>query len=336
MVRRMTVTLSTATPPPPATRDEAIARRAEGQVGVLTIHQIRDAGGTDALARSRVRSGRWQRLYTGIYAVHSGPITWHARAWAAVLAGGSGAALSHESAAYLDRLALRPPEVIDVLLPPSAGVPRMRGVVFHRSKTYFRGMESPPRTSRVRTLSDRLDRAETQDEVVALLAAAVRRGLERQAMLRMLASFPRLRHRRFISGVLGDVFEGDESPLELRFHRAVERAHGLPRGQRQTRERRPGGWIRSDVRYVEFGLRTELDGELAHPGGASAADVWRDNETVIATGEVTLRYRWAHVVGQPCETAGQLIRALRRGGWRGEPRPCGPGCRLLRALVSPD
>ena len=88
--------------------------------------------------------------------------------------------------------------------------------------------------------------------------------------------------------------------------------------------------IRSDARYPEYGVRVELDGELAHPGRATSADLYRDNDVLIDTGERTFRYRWTHVAGTPCRTASQLGRALRQGGWEGSVRVCGPGCSVLR------
>ena len=44
-------------------------------------------------------------------------------------------------------------------------------------------------------------------------------------------------------------------------------------------------------------MRVELDGELADAGGRTDDDTWRDNEAVVGTEEITLRYRWSHVVG---------------------------------------
>jgi hypothetical protein len=62
-----------------------------------------------------------------------------------------------------------------------------------------------------------------------------------------------------------DVAEGARSPLELAFLRNVERAHGLPRSERQLRW---GGrrviWI--DVDHLLFRTRVELDGQLGHQG----------------------------------------------------------------------
>ncbi len=73
-------------------------------------------------------------------------------------------------------------------------------------------------------------------------------------------------------------------------------------------------------------MRCELDGELAHPGGRTDSDTWRDNAVLIERGDITLRYRWGHVALTPCATAAQVAAALRLRGWRGAPRACKPDC----------
>src|SRR5699024_4662425 len=110
-----------------------------------------------------------------------------------------------------------------------------------------------------------------------------------------LARRARIRHRALVTDVLAAVADGVESPLEHRYHRDVGAAHGLPRAELQVRERLAGGWIRADCRYRRYRLRVEVDGRLAHPGGRTDADTWRDNAALLATEEITLRYRWRHV-----------------------------------------
>ena len=136
----------------------------------------------------------------------------------------------------------------------------------------------------------------------------------------------RVRHRSLVRELLGPGSEAIESPLEYRYARYVERAHRLPRGATQVRQLVGGRWIRADRVYD--GVRVELDGQLAHPFGATDEDVWRDNAVVLAHREVTLRYRWRHVAAEPCATAAQVRQALGQAGWRDRSRPCGPRCAL--------
>lgn len=166
------------------------------------------------------------------------------------------------------------------------------------------------------------------DAVVGLVCDAVRGGVQPGTLLLFARRRSRLPGRELLLAMLDEVRAGVESPLELRFARDVERAHGLPRGVAQRWERVDGRWIRADRVYVGFGVRAELDGSLAHPFGATDDDVWRDNAVLVTSGDTTLRYRWRHVAVTPCATAVQLVAALRTRGWRGTPRPCSPTCPL--------
>src|SRR5581483_5233997 len=85
--------------------------------------------------RYRVRVGRLYRVFRGVYSVGRPPITVQEWASAAVLACGSGAALSHSSAMVLWgywRHWEPPPEVTVV------GDRRTKGIRVHRSTTLLR------------------------------------------------------------------------------------------------------------------------------------------------------------------------------------------------------
>ena len=69
----------------------------------------------------------------------------------------------------------------------------------------------------------------------------------------------------------------------------------------------------------------ELDGRVAHPGEARWRDIHRDNASAAA-GMITLRYNWADITSDPCRVAGEIAVVLRRRGWTGRIRACGPAC----------
>jgi very-short-patch-repair endonuclease len=94
-----------------------------------------------------------------------------------------------------------------------------------------------------------------------------------------------------------------------------------------TRDGRRG---RRDRVYEPYGVVIELDGRLAHQPEDKWRDTGRDN-AAAAGGHQTLRYGWSQVKWQPCDTAAEVARVLRRNGWEGRPRPCSPGCRVGRA-----
>lgn len=305
----------------------AIATLAARQDSVITTAQCIRLGANPRWVSRQVYTGRWQRLHRGVLVVHSGPPAWRTRARAALLYAGDGAALSHAAAGYIHEFLPQPPRVIDVTIPHGRRVCASAGVALHRRKRPE--LERRARfmvVTRGAATLDLLESARTQDKAVGVLCAAVRARTWPGEILGSMEGRPNGRRRAVIAELLGLVAAGIESPLELRYHRDVERRHGLPRAKLQQRQVVAGLWIRADCVYEGLGVRSELDGELAHPGGRTDDDVWRDNAVVIERGEITLRYRWRHVYGSACPTAVQLAGALRSRGWRGKPHACGPGC----------
>ncbi len=310
---------------------ETVRRRAARQDDVLTLPQLRALGLSADIVERAVAGGSFQRLYRGVVVVHSGPIAWRTRARAALLRGGPGAHLSHASAGYVLQYLDQAPQVIDVSVPEARRVAPAAGLRVHRAR-HLQGeiVARFPVTTRASTVLDLVGSARGTDEAVAIVAAAVRAGTWPEQVLAAAEGRQRMRGRRLLLEMLAAVADGAESPLELRYHRDVERRHGLPRSARQGWERVDGRWIRADVRYAQLGVRVELDGRFAHPGGRTDADTWRDNAVAIAVAELTLRYRWRHVAGDPRATAAQVALALRSRSWLGSPHPCGPGCPVSR------
>ena len=141
----------------------------------------------------------------------------------------------------------------------------------------------------------------------------------------------KLRWRADLRELVAAAASGDHSVLEFRYHRDVERAHGLPESTRQVPFTGPGGRRgRRDRVYEPYGVIIELDGRLAHSPENQWKDKTRDNAAVVA-GQRTLRYGWAQVKWKPCATAAEVARVLRLHGWDGRPRRCSPGC-----VVNPE
>ena len=65
---------------------------------------------------------------------------------------------------------------------------------------------------------------------------------------------------------------GVHSVLEFRYLRDVERAHGLPKADRQARAVQRSSTVYRDVLYREYRVAVELDGQASHP----ADQRWRD------------------------------------------------------------
>ena len=177
--------------------------------------------------------------------------------------------------------------------------------------------------------------ADNRDNVVAWISRGIARNLVTSAELRAaMAARGRLRWRDQLDEIIGAVAGGAHFPLEYRYGHDVERAHGLPAATRQAKFVMPDGSRGFRDRYYEkYGLIVELDGAGYHPVEQRGHDQARDNEAAAVVG-ATLRYGWADVARAPCETAGQVYRALRKHGYLGPIKPCSPGCRAVLA-VSP-
>ncbi|MDO8122085.1 type IV toxin-antitoxin system AbiEi family antitoxin domain-containing protein [Isoptericola sp. b490] len=305
---------------------DQLERLAAQQDGVVSRAQVLALGGSHGLLTRAVDSGRWRRLLPGVVVTHSGPVPWIARAQAAALYAGRGAALSHAAAGYLLGFVRKAPRTVDVSVPAARRVRNQPGLRVHRRRSVPVLPWSPPLVTAAATVLDLVELASTEDDVVSLVAAAVRARVPVASVASEIARRPRLRTRGLLVELLTDVGEGVESALELRFRRDVERRHGLPRATLQVRERVGGRWIRADALYAGMGVRVELDGSLGHPGGRTDADTWRDNAVAVERLELTLRYRWSHVVGGACATAAQVEAALRSRGWQGRAHPCSPRC----------
>jgi len=259
--------------------------------------------------------------------------------WAALLAAGPGAVLSHETAAEFQRLSDKPAESIHVTVPWQRRIKVMNGVSLHRctrAGEIVLEYSNPPLTRIEETVLDLTQAAATFDDVCGWVTRAFARDLTDAATLRTaMCQRTRLRWRAELHELIVTAASGDHSALEYRYGRDVERAHGLPQSVRQAPFEGPAGRRgRRDRLYRDYGVVVELDGRLAHPVEAQWRDQTRDN-AAAADGQYTLRYGWVQVTRHACETAAQVTRVLRGRGWTGRPRPCSPGCPVARLAGRP-
>jgi len=306
------------------------------QGGVVSRSQALRAGLTVDKIKFRVRSDRWRQLNPGVYATFTGALGRNAQLWAAILSAGPGAALSHETAAELQRLTDRPSDLIHVTVPWQRRIAAPPGVSLHRSGRAVEAVQrdsNPPRTRVEETLLDLTQTAETFDDACGWVTRAFARELTDEGRLRAaMRQRNKLRWRADLHELIAAAASGDHSVLEYRYERDVERAHGLPEPVRQAPFVGPDGRRgRRDRLYQEYGVVVELDGQLAH----LAEDQWRDkarDNAAAVDGRQSLRYGWTEVRWHPCATALQVAKVLRVRGWDGWPRPCSPGCPVERAL----
>ena len=299
---------------PRATIPPALTRLAYCQAGVVTREQVLGLGLSRNVLGRLSQTGEWQSLARGVFLTGSAPATWEALAWAGVLLGGDRARLGPASSGHLHGL-VPAPDPVDVLVPLGEAV-RVRGPwTFSQERPGARSARttgSPPRLLAGEAVLD-LAAGLSEGGVVDLVIRATAQRLVTTAGLGAALGYrSRHPHRRLLQALLADVAEGIESELELRYLRDVERAHGLPDGNRQRY--RGGLRHRTDVGYDAFALLVELDGRLGHDGAGRFRDMRRDNEFVLRA-LATLRYGWWDVVDRPCEVALQVWKVLASRGY---------------------
>ena len=310
------------------------------QQGVIARWQAQAIGLSPALIDTQLRQGRWQPLYRGVYAAYTGPPPRESVRWAGLLRAGPGAVLSHHTAAELDGLTNELGEVIHVTVGHDRRV-RLSGeerrsvappIVFHRTgrlDAIRHPARTPARTRIEETILDLTELSATFDDVLSWLCKGCGRRLVTAQLIHAAASRRgRVRWRDDILGALPLIADGVHSPLEYRYVHGVERAHGLPTAERQSRRSTASPSPRSrylDSHYRVFGVVAELDGQADHRVEDRWKDIRRDNANATS-GIVTLRFNWADVTRRPCEVASDVAEALQVRGWQGQPRPCGPLC----------
>jgi hypothetical protein len=250
-----------------------------------------------------------------------------------VLHCGDGAALSHETAAEVYGLRqVDPDEPVHVLAPHARKVAAAPWIRVHRTRLpqpeRARQMAGlPPVTCIEDTVLDLVDQSRRRGAAVGLILDACRLRLTSPERLRAaMGKRRRVRHRPLVKALCADYREGVTSPLEHKYRKDVEKAHGMPVGTRQQRDRSGTSQVYRDVDYLGFATLVELDGRRGHEGAAASfRDRKRDNASVVS-GRTTLRFGWMDVVTAPCSCAAQVAAVLARNGWTGELQACGPAC----------
>jgi hypothetical protein len=303
------------------------------QRGVFARWQVSAMGLDPRVVAASLRSRRFQRLRTGVYAAFTGSPCREAELWAAVLRAGPGAVLSHQTAAELDGFAPGPSRLIHVSVPLEKRVVRVQGIALHRSgrlEETRHPARTPPRTRVEETALDLAQLAITFDDAFSWISRPCAKRLTTPPLLlRALMSRTKVRWRAELTLALADIAEGVLSPLENRYVRNVERPHGLPAAKRQAEITCGSRRQYLDNLYEEFGIGVELDGQAYHPAEERWRDIGRDRAMAVE-GFLVLRFGWGDVSDRACQAAMELGGAAQKRGWLGSLRPCGPTCPVAR------
>ncbi len=298
-----------------------VADLLRAQDGVVARAQLLARGAVAHDVKRLLRRRELASAWPGILVAHTGPLTPRQRQWVAVLSAWP-AALTGVSA--LPGLHHGPTRLVvgpgrQPRLPPGTRVRRSdhldAEVQWHRA---------PPRVSIEHALidaaSERIGATDVPGAFAVLAEGVSARRTTVDRVLRALDDRPRVAGRRLIRDMLGDLAVGACSVLEREYLRAVERAHGLPRAERQHASLATGRLTLKDVRYR--GLIVELDGRGFHLGERADEDAFRDLAELAVTATSTIRLTYGLVFHRPCRTAFLLAEVLRGRGWRGSIRRC--------------
>ena len=286
-----------------AARLTVLARRHHGYV---TRAELNAAGLSDPAIYARVRSGRLHRRHRGVYAIgypRTEPI---ALAAAAVLAGGPGSALSHDSAAALWGLRRDWPD------PPEVTVARDRrpgGVAVHRSQALsprdVRRHHGIPTTSAARALLDITPRLSDRELARAVSDARIGRRAYPDELLELTARLPThvgaTRLRAQITGTDGLT----RSDFERDFSTFVRR-HELPRPRFGVHV----AGCEVDALFAAQRLIVECDGWEFHRDRVHfESDRARDAAT-LAAGYATIRLTAAMLAPDAEAATAQRLRTI--------------------------
>ncbi|HEX5927234.1 MAG TPA: hypothetical protein VFY45_25685 [Baekduia sp.] len=280
--------------------------------GVAARWELLAAGERSRAIQARIESGRYLRLYDGVYAIGHADLTVYGRRRAIVLACGPRAVLSHRSAA--GAWGVRPDGGTkwDVTVRSASAVRPAAPVRVFRYPTLaddeVADLDGIPTTTVARTLLD----------LAAIVPAHhLRRAVERAEQLerfdlatlrRTLAAHSRQPGRRQLISLISDLHEHGttrtRSDVEAAFLQLCL-DHGLPRPQVNRME----NGAEQDFRFPAHRLIVEVDSYTFHRGRrAFANDRARDREA-LRRGHRTARFTAVEIASTPTVVAHEL-RAL--------------------------
>jgi hypothetical protein len=288
--------------------DRIIAAIAERQGGVAARRQLVAAGLTHRQIDRRIASGRLHVLFRGVYAVGHRVVGTLGRWWAAVLACGDDAALSHFSAGHAWQIRASAAAGVDVSVGRSGHL-RRPGIRLHRRRALTAAdvtrLDGLPITTPARTVLD--------------LAAAGLRGVRLEAVIdravHELLDFsdlePLLATRRPGTAALREVL-GRYAPGSVDVRSRLEElclelceAHGLPRPATNVVV---AGRVR-DFFWPDVPLVVEADSFRWHRSPSRLSDDRARDASLTVAGIPFVRFTYEQVVGDPAYVA-RTLRAM--------------------------
>jgi hypothetical protein len=294
--------------------EKRIVDVAADQHFLITRGEVIELGGSDDFTSRRVRNGRWMRVHDGVFQTDRRPLSWTAKLFAATLAGGPEALVSHRAALLLwglDGISSAPVEITM----PFGSLPSPEGVVVHRTRrARERGVRSGiPVTTVERTLLDcsallpriligkALDSAirrnlTTVDRVYDLLVAKGGRGVKGTRALRWV-----------VQERIHDTATGSGSEFELLYHMQLA---FLPRPELQYPLFPESGRRVPDFYWPERGKAVEVDGVDAHASAEHLDDDLKRQNELLNLGIELRRFSAREIRRNPDRVVAQIRQFL--------------------------
>jgi hypothetical protein len=290
--------------------DHAIAAVANRQGGTIARRQLDALEMSASAIDRRIRAGRLHPLHRGVYAVGHEAIAVDGRRWAAILACGPGAVLSHRPAGAAWELRSSRAAIIDVTVPATGLAPR-RGIRLHWRPSLpadeCTTLEGMPITTPARTLLDLAASGLRGRALEAAVDVAERRRMIDFADLHeLLARYPGRPGTPSLKAVLARYRGGDtRSELEIIVAELCD-AHDLPRPLENCVIE---GKVR-DFFWPHARLVVEADSYSWHRSpSALDDDRERDVELTLASYR-SLRFTWHQATRRRTYVAAAILRSI--------------------------
>jgi len=287
--------------PLPDPIDESVRRLAGRHRGYVTRAQLLDLGLGRRLIAHRLHTGRLIRVHYGVYAVGHEPASAVDRAYAALLACGPGALLSHASAAALWGVFERWWEPFEAMVPTGR---RRPGIRIHRATVDRKDVRRHLGirvTSPARTIFDIAPRLTDKALTRAVNELRIERRLQLEHLAELVARLPRHPGARRVKPLIESPKGPTRSELEDAFVAFTER-FGLPQPELNARV----AGYEVDALFREQRVIVELDGYQFH-GTRQAFEKDRERDAAtLAAGFVTVRITWERLTESPEKEADRL------------------------------
>ena len=290
--------------------DADLARLA-GRLRVLRLEQLFAAGLTPEAIAHRVRQGRLQWLWTGVYLIGPGPAHPLSLAKGGRLSCTGAGFVSHRWAAYVLGFAPAPELPVDVTVTSGSRRGRPGKVKVHhtrllepRDTTTCHGIAV---TTAARAILDMAEGA-TQPEVERLIADAQVAGVVTERQIHdVLGRAGRRRGARTLRLSLADSPGLTRSEAERILRRLLKRA-GLP----QPVTDYAIGRYRADFAWPEHRLILEFDGFATHGHRRAFRDDRRRGAELTAAGWSVMHVTWDELQDEPLALVARVAEALAR------------------------